>query len=78
MNPGFVFMLQTRWAFLIWGPDFRLLMSSVPGSIRAFSPSAPLICMSATVGKLEQKKIIDDLGITNLLVCSNLSGYFSF
>lgn len=54
--------------FNIWGPDFRILMSSVPGSIRAFSPSAPLICMSATIGKIEQKKIMEDLGMTNRLL----------
>ena len=43
-------------------------MSSDPGSIRAFSPSAPLICMSATIGKIEQKKIMEDLGMTNRLL----------
>ena len=51
--------------FNIWGQDFRILMSSVPGSIRVFSPSAPMICLSATVGKIEQKKIIEDLGMNN-------------
>ena len=54
--------------FNIWGSDFRILMSSVPGSIRAFSPSAPFICMSATIGKIEQKKIMEDLGMTNRLL----------
>ena len=51
--------------FNIWGPDFRILMSSIPGSIRVFSPSAPMLCMSATVGKMEQKKILNDLGMIN-------------
>ena len=49
--------------FNIWGSQFRILMSSVPGSIRVFSPSAPMLCMSATVGKMEQGKILDDLGM---------------
>jgi hypothetical protein len=36
----------------VWGPTFRPLMSSVPGSIRVFSTeNAPMLCMSATVGK---------------------------
>ena len=48
---------------LVWGPDFRILMSSVPGSIRVFSSFAPMLCMSATVGKQEQVKILDDLGM---------------
>ena len=51
--------------FNIWGEHFRILMSSVPGAIRVFSSSAPMLCMSATVGKMEQKKILDDLGMSN-------------
>ena len=39
-------------------------MSSVPGSIRVFSASnAPMICMSATIGKAEQGKILEELGM---------------
>ena len=51
--------------FNIWGPDFRIFMSTVPGSIRAFAPSAPMLCMSATVGKSEQAKILGELGMLN-------------
>ena len=50
--------------FNIWGDTFRILMSSVPGSIRVFSASnAPMICMSATIGKAEQCKILEELGM---------------
>ena len=52
--------------FNIWGNDFRLLMSSIPGSIRVFTTSnAPMLCMSATVGKQEQRKILSDLGMVH-------------
>ena len=49
----------------IWGPGFRKLMSTVPGSLRVFSPSAPMLCLSATVGLLEQEKVLRDLGMSN-------------
>ena len=52
--------------FNVWGIEFRPLMSTVPGAIRVFSDSnAPMLCMSATVGKSEQIKIMNDLGMTN-------------
>ena len=41
-------------------------MSNIPASIRVFSYSnAPMLCMSATVGKSEQLKIIEDMGMKN-------------
>ena len=50
--------------FNIWGPDFRPLMSNIPASIRVFSTmSAPMLCMSATVGKSEQQKVLEDSGM---------------
>ena len=50
----------------VWGPDFRILMSSVPGSIRVFSSSnAPMLCMSATIGKADQVKVKEDLGMVH-------------
>lgn len=52
--------------FNVWGPNFRPLMSSVPGSIRVFSTeNAPMLCMSATVGKSDQAKVLEDMGMTN-------------
>ena len=52
--------------FNIWGNHFRPLMSSIPGSIRVFTASnAPMLCLSATVGKQEEKKIMEDLGMIN-------------
>ena len=52
--------------FNVWGPDFRILMSSVPGSIRVFSSSnAPMLCMSATIGKADQMKVKEDLGMVH-------------
>ena len=66
-NEGRIFVYVTdEVGFNIWGQDFRLLMSSIPGSIRVFSESnAPMLCMSATVGKQDQKKILEDLGMLN-------------
>ena len=50
--------------FNIWGPGFRPLMSNIPASIRVFSTmSAPMLCMSATVGKSEQQKVLEDTGM---------------
>ena len=50
----------------IWGDSFRPLMSTVPGAIRVFSESnAPMLCMSATIGKSDQQKILMDLGMMN-------------
>ena len=61
----FVFVTD-EVGFNIWGPDFRLLMSNIPGSIRVFSAvNAPMLCMSATVGKAEQAKVLEDMGMKN-------------
>ena len=61
----FVFVTD-ELGFNIWGPSFRLLMSTVPASIRVFSDvSAPMLCMSATVGKLDQQKVLEDMGMKN-------------
>ena len=50
----------------IWSPDFRPLMSNIPGSIRVFTAvSAPMLVMSATVGKAEQQKVLEDTGMKN-------------
>ena len=51
--------------FNIWGPEFRVLTSKVPGSIRVFSPLAPMLCISATIGKEEQLKTLNDFGMFN-------------
>ena len=64
----FVFVTD-EVGFNIWGPDFRLLMSNIPGSIRVFSAvNAPMLCMSATVGKAEQAKVLEDMGMKNRTV----------
>ena len=53
-------------AFNVWGQDFRPLMSSIPCSITVFSSlNAPMLCMSATVGKGEQEKVLADTGMKN-------------
>ena len=41
-------------------------MTNTPGSIRVFSEvSAPMLCVSATVGKTEQQKVLEDMGMNN-------------
>ena len=61
----FVFVCD-EVGFNIWGSDFRILMSNIPASIRVFSDSnAPMLCMSATVGKGEQEKVLADTGMNN-------------
>lgn len=65
-NEGRIYLyVADEVGFNIWGPDFRKLMTSVPGSLRVFSPSAPMLCLSATVGISEQEKVIGDLGMSN-------------
>lgn len=61
----FVFVTD-ELGFNVWGESFRLLMSTVPASIRVFSEvNAPMLCMSATVGKSEQEKVLEDMGMKN-------------
>ena len=66
-NEDRIFVLAAdEVGFNVWGPLFRPLMTSVPGSIRVFSSeNAPMLCMSATVGKSDQAKVLDDMGMTN-------------
>ena len=66
-NEERIFLFATdEVGFNIWGPDFRLLMSNIPGSIRVFSTvGAPMLCMSATVGKADQQKVLEDMGMKN-------------
>ena len=64
----FVF-ISDEVGFNIWGPEFRPLMSNIPGSIRVFSEvNAPMLCLSATVGKNDQQKVMDDMGMNNRIV----------
>ena len=66
-NEGRIFLYATdELGFTIWGEEFRPLMSSIPGSILVFSSvDAPLLCMSATVSKRDQKKVLEDIGMVH-------------
>ena len=52
--------------FNVWGQDIRILMSTIPAALRVFSDvRAPMLCMSATVGKSDQEKVLEDMGMKN-------------